>query len=224
MKRRFLAVLFASALGITQAAFADAPDPDPQRFAEAVEAFAAWDRKNAFPENPVLFVGSSSIRLWATANAFPGLPVVNRGFGGSEISDVTHYYDQLIAPYAPARVFLYAGDNDVAGGKPAEQVFEDYKELADRIGRDFPGAELVFISIKPSKARWALWPEMQKANRLVRAYSEQHSQLAYADLASVLLDDSGQPKDVFIEDGLHLNEAGYALWNEAMAQYLGNKR
>jgi lysophospholipase L1-like esterase len=212
---RFLLVFFLAA-----SAAADAPDPDPERFAGEIAAFMAWDRKNAFPERGMLFVGSSSIRLWETATAFPGEPIVNRGFGGSELSDVIAWYDQVIRPYAPQKILVYAGDNDIAGGKTAGQVFEDYRQLVAKVKADFPATELVFLSIKPSRLRWAEWPEMLKANALVQRYADRHPGLGYVDLAAPLLDAAGQPKDVYLEDGLHLNEHGYALWREALAPLL----
>ncbi|MDX1481141.1 MAG: SGNH/GDSL hydrolase family protein [Woeseiaceae bacterium] len=205
---------------LTQPVRADAPDPDPGRFAGEIEAFVAWDMKNAFPEDAILFVGSSSIRLWPTADAFPGKPVINRGFGGAELSDVIHYYDHVIRPYSPRQIFLYAGDNDVASGKGAEQVFEDYKQLVWMVRSDFPATEIVFISIKPSKDRWALWPVMVEANRLVRWAAAGDPLLGYADLAGSLLDERGQPRNVYVEDGLHLNEDGYSLLQQVLAPFL----
>lgn len=215
---RHIAVIVALCLLAT--ARADAPDPDPARFADAMDAFASWDSKNSFPANALLFVGSSSIRLWPTATAFPGMPVINRGFGGSEISDVIYFYDQVIKPYAPAKIFLYAGDNDIAGGKTARQVFDDYRELVALVQVDFPDTAVVFISIKPSTARWNKWPVMVEANRLVAAYAASNPRLDYADLASPLLNSEGLPKDVFVADGLHLNAEGYRVWQAALAPYL----
>lgn len=200
---------------------AQSPEPDPARFANNIEEFVVWDSKNFFPTDAMLFVGSSSIRGWATANAFPGKPIINRGFGGSEFSDILYYYDKVIEPYAAKQVFLYEGDNDIASGKTPERVFADYQLLVSRFQADFPESDMVFISIKPSKARWNLWPPMAKANQLIREYAANHEHLHYADLASSLLDDEGKPKDVFVEDGLHLNEQGYALWREALAPYVG---
>jgi len=199
---------------------ARSPDPDPERYTAAIANFVAWDSKNSFPEDAFLFVGSSSMRLWSTAKAFPGKPVINRGFGGSEISDVIHFYEQVIRPYAPRRIFLYAGDNDIGNGKPADQVFEDYRELVAMVQADFPDATLVFISIKPSKDRWDKWPIMEAANRMVRDFASGHANLEYADLATPLLDDNGKPNDVYVEDGLHLNGEGYRLWQEALAPFL----
>lgn len=200
--------------------YADAPDPNPGRFAKSIETFAVWDSKNTFPDNAILFVGSSSVVFWPTATAFPGKPIINRGFGGSEISDIIHFYDQVIRKYAPTKIFLYAGDNDIEYGKMADRVFDDYKELVAIVQADFPKVELIFISIKPSKARWGKWPQMAEANRMVREYSENHPKLGYADLATPLLDPDGNPLDVFVDDGLHLNEHGYFLWQQALAPYL----
>jgi len=224
VKHMILAGLLIGAIGLSEAGCADVPDPDPARFAGEIQAFVAWDRKNAVPAKPILFVGSSSIRLWPTPEHFPGKPVVNRGFGGSEISDVIHYYDQLIGPYAPVQIFLYAGDNDVATGKPAEQVFEDYRALAEQVSRDFPQTELVFISIKPSKARWALWPVMKEANAMIRAFSEGRPNLSFVDISSVLLRADGLPGDFYVDDGLHLNEAGYRRWQAVVAPILCGAR
>ena len=109
MNIRRCVALLAAAFVISQTASAQAPDPDPGRLAAAIENFVAWDSKNSFPERANLFVGSSSIRLWTTARAFPGKPIINRGFGGSELSDVIHFYRQLVRPYAPGRVFVYGG-------------------------------------------------------------------------------------------------------------------
>lgn len=201
-------------------AHADAPDPDPRRYEAEIDAFVLWDSKNAVPEQAILFVGSSSVRLWPTALAFPGKPVINRGFGGAELSDVVHYYELVIRPYAPGKIFLYAGDNDIANGKSAGQVFEDYIALVERVQSDLPDTELVFMSIKPSTARWEFWPEMVEANRLVREYSEKRPSLGYVDVATPLLDGQGQPKDVFVEDGLHLNENGYRFWQRVLAPLL----
>ena len=136
------------------------------------------------------------------------------------MSDVIHFYDRVIKPYAPSRIFLYAGDNDIGEGKTVDQVFEDYRVLVGMVQSDFPGTELIFISIKPSKLRWNKWPIMVKANRMVKEYADEHPNLGYADLATPLLDDTGELRDVFVDDGLHLNEYGYYLWQQALAPYV----
>ncbi|MDR9364591.1 MAG: GDSL-type esterase/lipase family protein [Balneolaceae bacterium] len=192
-------------------------DPDPLRFEEEINRFEEFDSKNSFPEDAILFVGSSSIRLWKTAEAFPELPVINRGFGGSHFSDLHYYYDELVLPYDPSVVVLYEGDNDVASGKSNDQVFEDYLEFTDRLTSDFPNARLVFVPIKPSSSRWELWPQMKESNKRIKEHMSENDQFYYVDLATPILGSDGTPDDsLFLDDLLHLNEDGYAKWNAAI--------
>ena len=219
---RFLLVLTLlaaqlSAFGVVQAQPAD---PDPARFAAAIADFAAWDRKNSVPENAIVFVGSSSIRFWDTAEAFPDQRVINRGFGGSHISDINFFYEQVVAPYDPAAVVFYAGDNDIGAGKEPARVLADFRAFAARLRADFPQAELIYLSIKPSKLRWAQWPQMREANRMIAEFAAGQPGMRFVDVATVLLDDAGEPKDVFVEDGLHLQPEGYRLWVEVLAPVL----
>ncbi|NBB75919.1 MAG: hypothetical protein GVY02_00950 [Bacteroidetes bacterium] len=196
-------------------------DPDPLRFGEEIEAFQEWDAKNSAPEDAILFVGSSSIRFWQTAEAFPQFPVINRGFGGSHFSDLIYYYDSLILPYDPSVVVLYEGDNDIASGKSAERVLNDYLQLTARLAEDFPDLKVVFVSIKPSSSRWEAWPEMREANRLIREEINRNPDHFYADLATPLLGEDGRPDgSLFLDDLLHLNELGYEKWNEAIQPLL----
>lgn len=196
-------------------------DPDPNRFARDIDAFEQWDSKNAFPAAPILFVGSSSIRMWRTREGFPDLPVINRGFGGSHISDVLHFADRIVLPYRPKVIVFYAGDNDVAGGKSAERVRDDYRRFVDLVGARLPQTRLIFVTIKPSGQRWALWPEMNKANDLVRDLCDKDDRLFFGDLATPLLDSEGKPDDqLFLADRLHLSPNGYAVWNETLRPIL----
>jgi lysophospholipase L1-like esterase len=192
-------------------------DPDPLRFEEEINRFEEFDSKNTFPEDAILFVGSSSIRMWKTAEAFPEMPVINRGFGGSHFSDLQYYYDELVLPYDPSAVVLYEGDNDVASGKSNDQVFEDYLEFTNRLSSDFPDARLVFVPIKPSSSRWELWPQMKEANQRIKDHMSENDRFYYVDLASPILGSDGTPDDsLFLDDLLHLNEDGYAKWNAAI--------
>lgn len=196
-------------------------DPDPNRFARDIDAFEQWDSKNAFPAALILFVGSSSIRMWRTREGFPDLPVINRGFGGSHISDVLHFADRIVLPYRPKVIVFYAGDNDVAGGKSAERVRDDYRRFVDLVGARLPQTRLIFVTIKPSGQRWALWPEMNKANDLVRDLCDKDDRLFFGDLATPLLDSEGKPDDqLFLADRLHLSPNGYAVWNETLRPIL----
>ena len=220
MNRRLNIVFLLLTWLLSQPVGAQAPDPEPGRFMASIETFMTWDSKNSFPANANLFVGSSSVRFWPTAMSFSDKPVINRGFGGAELSDVIYFYEKVIKKYAPSKIFLYAGDNDIGNGKPADQVFEDYKELVGLLRADLPDSELIFISIKPSRQRWEKWPMMTEVNQLVREYAASHANLGYADLATPLLDINGEPKDVFLDDGLHLNQNGYKLWQQALAPFL----
>lgn len=200
---------------------AEPADPDPNRFAKEIDAFGEWDSKNAVPAEPVLFVGSSTTRMWRTRDCFPDLPVINRGFGGSHISDVVHFADRVVLPYKPKVIVFYAGDNDIAGGKSAQRVCEDYRRFVGIVRGKLPEARVVFLSIKPSESRWSLWPEAQKANELIRGLCQGDDHLLYADLASPLLRPDGRPDNsLFLNDKLHLSAAGYELWSRTLAPTL----
>ncbi|HJO04888.1 MAG TPA: SGNH/GDSL hydrolase family protein [Acidobacteriota bacterium] len=231
MSDRFRHVLIAGALlGAALAlavprALQEPADPDPGRFADEIAAFEQWDRKNAVPHHPVLFVGSSSIRFWPTAESFPEASVVNRGFGGAHISDVNHFAERIVLPYAPSAVVFYAGDNDVAAQKSPQRVFDDYRAFVSVVREALPSTPILFLPIKPSLSRWTLWPQMEQANDLIRAYSEEHALLLYVDIATPMLGNDGTPcPALFVEDGLHLSEAGYAVWNRIVTPYLDRMR
>jgi lysophospholipase L1-like esterase len=200
-------------------------DPDPNRFAEAISQFARWDRQNAAPPNGVLFVGSSSIVRWSTADRFPDLPVINRGFGGSHISDVNHFIDQTVLKYAPELVVFYAGNNDIAAGKTPAQVLEDYDEFVRKLLASRPDTRILYISIHPSPRRWSDWPSMREANTLIEAYSERQPGLHYIDISDPMLGTNGEPVPaLFAEDRLHLSEAGYDLWTPIVARAIAEVR
>ncbi len=201
------------------------PDPDPHRFDAEIQRFVDWDRQNAVPREGVLFVGSSSIRGWMTAEYFPGLPVINRGFGGSHISDVIFFAEKIVLPYRPRVIVFYAGDNDVAAGKSAEQVLADYRQFVHRVAEKLPQAKIIYLPIKPSLARWDKWPEMEKANERIAQLSAENPRLYYADTATPMLGADGKPRtELLIEDGLHLTPAGYRLWTDIVAPMLEKLR
>ncbi len=169
------------------------------------------------PNNPVLFIGSSSIRLWPSADAFPGLPVVNRGFGGAHISDVIHYYDVLVKKQKPMVIVFYCGDNDVAAGKSPREVLEDFQGFVELLEQDLPATRVLFLSIKPSPRRWEHWPTMDEANGLIRSYIETHERLHFVDVSTAMLGANGRPRpEIFVPDRLHLNEKGYELWRSIL--------
>ncbi|MBN1505289.1 MAG: hypothetical protein JW955_00500 [Sedimentisphaerales bacterium] len=163
----------------------------------------------------------SSIRMWKTHDCFAGLPVINRGFGGSHISDNICFADRLVLAYKPRLVVFYAGDNDVAAGKSAQRVLDDYRRFVRIVLVKLPETRIVFISIKPSESRWSLWPQAKEANELVRDLCREDDHLFYADLATPLLGPDGKPRnDLFLGDELHLNAAGYEIWTKALTPLL----
>jgi lysophospholipase L1-like esterase len=199
---------------------------DFARWEPEIQAFEAADRQSPPPPGGVVFVGSSTIRMWETlARDFPGVPVLNRGFGGSELADVVHFADRIVLPYRPRLVMVYAGDNDLNAGKTPERVLADYRALVETIHRALPQARIGFLSIKPSPSRWKLADQMRAANDLVKRYTATDARLFYVDTFTPMLRPDGTPRaELFREDMLHMNAQGYALWRSIVASYLAPPR
>ena len=175
--------------------------------------FEQQDR--ATPPRPggIVFVGSSSIRFWDLKKSFPGMPVLNRGFGGSEVADSVNHVDLLVLRHKPGKVVFYAGDNDIAGGKSPEQVSADFRAFVAKVHAALPATRIAFIGIKPSLQRWMLVGQMRKANDLIRKFCEADRRLAYIDVDGPMLGPDKTPRrDLFVGDGLHLTPKGYELW------------
>lgn len=191
---------------------------DPTFFEDAIAAFEAEDRVSAPAQPVVVFTGSSSVRLWSSlAEDMAPIPVLNRGFGGSQMSHVVHYAERIIHPYRPVAVVVYAGDNDLAPrtGKTAETVLTDFEELVRSVHAELPEARIYYLTIKPSRLRWDRWPEMERANQRIAAFAASDSRLGVIDIGPATLGPDGTPRDdVFRIDGLHLNATGYAAWAE----------
>ncbi len=198
-----------------------APAADPERFADAIAAFEQADRDNPPPQHAALFVGSSSIRGWDLDRWFPDLETINRGFGGSHLADAYHFADRIIIPYNPRVIVLYAGDNDIAAGLSPEQVYDHFRLLIEQIHTRLPHTPVVFLAIKPSTARWSLYPKMRAANELIRERCRHDGRLIYVDLESAMLNDAGEPRtELLAGDGLHLSDAGYAAWTELVRTHV----
>lgn len=196
-------------------------EQDPfAKWEKAIAQMEESDRKAKPAEGGILFVGSSSIRLWDLHKSFPYDKPLNRGFGGSEIADSTHFAERIIFPHKPKKIFLYAGDNDIAKGKTANIVHEDYLKFVKTVHAKLPDAQIVFIAIKPSIKRWELVGKMRQANSLIEAETKKNAKLFYADTDKPMIGEDGLPrKELFAKDGLHLNEAGYKVWNKVMAPF-----
>ena len=193
------------------------------KFDAEVAAFEAQDKTTPPPASPILFVGSSSIRLWnGLAEAFPGKPVLQRGFGGSELNDVIRYAPRVINPYKPKQIVLYAGDNDIGvSSTPAREVFSRFTTFFALMRKLHPGATITFIAIKPSPARKQFMPVQVEANNLIKNYVNGQKNASYADVYTPMLGADGQPRpELFQADGLHMNEQGYALWQQVIGPLL----
>jgi lysophospholipase L1-like esterase len=210
------AVLLSHSCGLAARAddgSAPKPDPDPARFESEIAAFSDYDRENTAPKNAVVFVGSSSINMWKTAECFPDVAVINRGFGGSQASDVVHFAQKLVLKYKPRIVVFYAGDNDLAAGKTPEQVAADFERFVELVHATLPNTEIIYLPVKPSLARWNIWPKMRATNALVAKFAKGQQHVTYIDTATPMLGPDGKPRpEIFLGDGLHMNAQGYTIW------------
>jgi lysophospholipase L1-like esterase len=208
--------LVLAALGTHLLWVRGAAEHDPREFEDQIRQFEATDQQTPPPERAVVFTGSSTLRNWTQlTNDFRDLPVLNRGFGGAHYSDVLHFYERIIRNYRPRAVLLYAGDNDLHAGVPVAQVYTEVTRLVARIQSDLPDTWVWIISVKPSPARLALLESQREFNEQVRKFCGNQPRVRYLDVASAMLDQTGQPRlELFGADRLHLNSSGYALWHD----------
>ena len=183
---------------------ADAP------FRDEIVKFAEQDRVTAPPACAVLFVGSSSIRLWTgLAQDMAPLPVINRGFGGSKISEVNSYFDRIVTPYRPRAIVFYAGENNIDAGEAPAAVAEQFRQFLEMKRQRLGETPVFYISAKPSKLRFNQLGRQTELNEAVKAMAA--DDLIYIDVVGPMLS-NGQPRDIYAEDGLHMSPAGYAIW------------
>ena len=183
-------------------------------FESSIRYFEDGDRQIKTTRPRIVFTGSSSIRMWETLGKdFPRQYVINRGFGGSQMSDVVHYADRIIVPHKPPLVVVYAGSNDIDAGKTPQNVASDFKILAAVVWSRLPETVIAFISIAPNPARWVQADRVREANRLVAAYCRSDRRLRFIDVFPHMLGTDGKPRpELFIHDGLHMNRKGYEIW------------
>lgn len=195
---------------------------DFDRWEKEIAAFEAEDKTNPPPQNATLFIGSSTVRLWTTlAQDFPGLRVINRGFGGTDIEDATHFADRIIFPYAPKQIFLRSGGNDLNAGKTPEEVFAHYKEFIATVHEKLPQTEITYIGLSPSLARWQQAEREKTLNSLVAGFVKGKPRLKYIDTYDVPIGSDGKPRaELFVADKLHFNAAGYRLFAERVRSAL----
>ena len=191
-------------------------------FESEIKAFQHGDLTSRPPKNGILFIGGSSIRFWSTLTQdFPSLPVYNRGFGGSQISDSIHFAPRIVIPYAPRQIVFYAGGNDINADKTPERVFGDFTNFVAIVHAALPETRIDYISIAPNPARWTQVAKVKVANKAIEEFTKKNSRLGFIDVFSKMLGPDGQPlPDIYRDDKLHMNPKGYELWKGIVAPHL----
>jgi lysophospholipase L1-like esterase len=195
-----------------------------QPFIDEINAFKKQDSASMPPKNAILFVGSSSFRMWSSVQQdFPVHVVINRGFGGSSLPDVIRYADQIIIPYQPKQILIYCGENDMASSDTiaAQTVNSRFQQLFNQIRKALPDVPIAFVSMKPSPSRQHLLKKIANANELIKRFLKDQPKTAYIDVFSAMVDQDGNPNpDLFVDDRLHMNKKGYAIWVQIIGPYL----
>lgn len=212
-KRTILMAALALTVGLASA--------QESRWEPQIQKFEQGDRETSPPLNGIVFTGSSSARGWDVERFFPDLPVINRGFGGSQTTDVIEFFDRILVPYQPKSIVFYSGDNDISGGKTTETVIADVKQFAAMVHEKLPETHIYFIPPKASISRWKLWPQMKEVGAAQEEMARTNPRIHFIDTNTPLLGENGEPDPKFFRaDGLHLSEEGYILWSDLLRPML----
>jgi lysophospholipase L1-like esterase len=186
-----------------------------------VRALEAERVRQAIPKDPVVFYGSSTVRLWsALAEDLENPRALNLGFCGSTLEACAYFFERLVPPVDPCSLVVYAGDNDLGDGRSPQEVLGFFRALADKVHQELNGVEFAFISVKPSPARFHIMDRIQMANKLIQEEITVRGQGYFIDIFDAMLGPDGKPQPkLFNEDGLHMNQAGYQLWTELLSPY-----
>lgn len=211
---------FSATLALVAAASLPAWGQAADRWEKEVAAFEAADRAAAPPKGEIVFVGSSTIRLWDLTASFPDLKTINRGIVGSEMSDAVRLVDRIVTPHAPRTVVVYAGDNDIMG-ITSEQITINFERFVRAVHARLPATRILYIGIKPSLLRWAQVDRMRLANEAIEKFCERDDRLGFVDVDHALLGWDEKPRpELYVEDGLHLSAAGYQILTGLVRPYL----
>ena len=199
------------------------PGPDSPFWSD-IQNFKKQDSISFPPKNAILFIGSSSFTMWKDVqNYFPGYTIINRGFGGSTLLDQIQYEADIIFPYHPKQIVIYCGENDLASSDTvtSAMVFERFKELFQMIREKFTDLPVAYVSMKPSPSRRHLFSKMREGNKLIKDFLATQKNTAFIDVHQQMLNETGEPiPELFLEDSLHMNPKGYAIWKKAIEPYL----
>ncbi|HJT72879.1 MAG TPA: GDSL-type esterase/lipase family protein [Chitinophaga sp.] len=199
---------------------------DKPRFYDDVQTIVKFDKMYAPPENPILFIGSSSIRKWDDLEiTFAKYVAMNRGIGGAITTDIIRYAPDIIFPYNPREIVIYVGENDlVEKGVTADSMLLRFDRLYTLIRSRLPAIPIVYISIKPSPSRAQYFSMAREANALIKEYIGNQKNISFVNIYDDMLDREKQPrKELFVDDMLHMNKKGYEIWRKALQPYLLKK-
>jgi lysophospholipase L1-like esterase len=221
----YLFLFFLSACGDVREEESIKPDaPPPPPFWNDIQNFKKQDSTSFPPKNAILFIGSSSFTNWKDVQEyFPSYTIVNRGFGGSTLLDQIRYEKDIIFSYEPKQIVIYCGENDLASSDTvtASMVFERFKELFQLIREKFTDLPIAYISMKPSPSRRHLFVKMREGNQLIKDFLTSQKNAVFVDVHQPMLNETGQPiPEIFLEDSLHMNAKGYAIWKKEIEPYL----
>lgn len=215
---------WARALGVLTFALlphkvlADTPAADPARFELEVAGIVTHDDATPPPQHAALFIGSSNIRKWPVEQAFPGIPVINHGFGGSQVSDSVYFFDRLVTPYKPKLVVFHAGGNDLAAGRSPAQIADDLDAFIKELHKALPKTKLIYVGLIPAPVRWGLRDQYHETTKLITARLRKERWVTFIDPEKALLSPQGEIRpELYIEDHLHLNISGYAILTKLVA-------
>ncbi len=196
--------------------------PSPERFSNQIAGFKSQDKEAPPAKGQILFVGSSSFTIWKTLEEdFSEYKVINRGFGGSNLSDVIYYFNDIVKPYQPSQIVVYEGDNDIFGGMTPEGFMEDVHTFSRMVELYMPGTPVLFLSIKPSPARSKTLENYRRANEMLYEFALGKNHVRYVDVFQLMIDEKGDAiESYFTGDMLHMNRQGYKLWTELLRPWL----
>jgi lysophospholipase L1-like esterase len=203
-----------------------AEDKSPSaKWEKDIQAFEAADKKTPPPQDAVLFVGASGIKLWTSLEKdFPNHRVINRGFGGSQIADVTYFADRIVVPYKPRLIVLQSGGNDINAGKTPEQVADDFRAFVVKVRTALPETRIVYFSMQPAPARWSQADKQKRGNQLIKDFIASQKNMAHLNAWDAFVGPDGMPREeLFVADKLHHNAEGYKVRAELVRPYLDEK-
>lgn len=222
-QRRILRLILVS-LGTCVAIvhIAENHETEESRWEPVIQRFEAADQANPPPKNAILFAGSSSIVFWRSLSEdMAPLTVMNRGFGGSQMFELNMFRDRIVTPYEPRAVLVYEGDNDVAAGKQPAEILAEYRDFVNHLKDKLPDTDIYFIAVKPSVRRAHLWSTMVDVNTALQALANEHDHVRFLDTSTPMLnEDDTVMDDLLVEDGLHMNANGYAIWTNVIKPVL----